>query len=143
MPIPSRKELEDIARRLDDLQERRRLALESTNVGYWDWDMETNDLWWSSNMFEIYDADEEHFNGKFSFFYGRLDTETAAYTTRTLKEAIENEKPFFAVFNVIGDNGDLRRMLSVGNIIKDKSDNPERMVGINVLVPDEINIRID
>lgn len=134
--------LKEISRELDAIAFRRRIILDTTNVGYWDWNMQTGKLWWSDHMFEVYGVNPSDFTGEVSFWYDQLDKDGYEQTKSDLEYAVKHNKTFISFFTVRDKNYLPRQVFSFGKVIKDKHDQPKRMVGVNILIPDNFEINI-
>ena len=58
-------EITNITEKLQKIEERRRLALEASYVGIWDWDIKNDILHWDKGMFDIYQISQQEFNGDY------------------------------------------------------------------------------
>lgn len=126
-----------LGRHLDVISSRRDIALDSALLGWWDWDIVTDSLWWSANMFRLYDVDPDMWpqNGRdgWSRFIIPEDREK---TVARLLDACENPSVIYnIVFRVCTPNKEIRIILATGRVMRDADGKAVRMVGINMLIP--------
>ncbi|MEM9216446.1 MAG: PAS domain S-box protein [Cyanobacteria bacterium P01_F01_bin.150] len=118
---------------LQKLSERWELAIESAQIGIWDWNGEDNRLSWDKQMFEIYGVRPEDFRGSYQDWQERVHPDDLVqYETgrevRTQKQA----KDYTQEFRVIRPDGTIRYVLSTAFIERDTQGQPIRMVGTNL-----------
>lgn len=134
--------LQTLTEELATLSRIRALALDAANVGFWDWNMETGELWWSERMFSLYGVNPSDFTHDISFWYDQLLKEGYERTITALKKSIENKTPFFNYFKIrAGRDFEERTIFAVANI-KEKKGKAYRMTGINILIPPNIEISV-
>lgn len=107
-------------------RERLRLqqALEVNGAGVWEWHPDTDELWWSKQMFALYAIKPELFGRSYSDFEAAIVPEDVERLRRATEEALSKGEGFCHVFTL--KNG--RRILSVGNMDREAG----IMRGINV-----------
>lgn len=128
--------LSAITKRLSEMEERRRLALQVSNTGIWDWNILNDTLVWDSGMLSIYDLTEQEFGGNYEAWSKRLHPEDLEQTEKALARCIANPAhPYFYRFRIM-KNGVWRMVSGFGNCIRDESGAAMRMVGINILEPE-------
>ncbi|MFW5697734.1 MAG: EAL domain-containing protein, partial [Fimbriimonadaceae bacterium] len=111
-------------------------ATGSAKIGVWEFDLNTQELNWSDQMFDIFDVDPNEFTGKLSDWAKTVHPEDASVTRAHLQECVEQGKPFQATFRVIRKDGEIRYITAVADLRKQGKDN-RRITGINYDVTDE------
>ena len=111
-------------------QERLSRSQAFANIGLWDWNLLTNDVYWSDWVPELLGVAESklsfNFNNLFSAVHplDRLRLEQSLERCAQGKEVCDNE------FRVQLPDGSLRWMLARANVIYDRKNRPTRMLGV-------------
>ena len=116
------------SRTIDD---RMRIAVESANIGIWDWDVVKNDLIWDNNMFTLFDVNPHEFNKAYAAWESAIyldDKERAAYEVEL---ALNDEKDFDTEFRIVKRDGSIAHIQGRAQVVRDEKGKPLRMVGIN------------
>ncbi len=107
------------------------LALDSSSMGFWDFNIKTGDLKWDDQMFGLYGVKKENFAGAYEAWSNGLHPEDKARSEQELNAAIEGTKEFDTSFRVIHPNGAVRHIRATGKVLKDETGTPDRMIGLN------------
>jgi PAS domain S-box-containing protein len=124
--------------RLRQSEERLALALDATNDGLWDWNLETGETYFSPRYATMlgYEPDELEFS--FATWESLLHPEDLQKTKRVVVEHIERGEPFTVEFRLKTKDGTWLWVLGRGKVMeRDASGRPTRMVGTHV----DINAR--
>ncbi len=129
----------DLKRKLDDLNEAKLsldLALESAQVGKWDWDMQTNKLilnktWYTKLGYEFNELPQN-----LETFKGRLHPEDVARVFEELEKHMRGESLFYECrYRMITKSGEIQWCLDRGCIIyRTTEGKPLTFTGVNVNV---------
>ncbi|AFZ59573.1 PAS domain S-box protein [Anabaena cylindrica FACHB-243] len=110
-------------------QERLTLALEAANMGIWDWEIQTNQTLWSSNMGPIYGLPSHTLCPSPENFLYLIYPEDRNNFTKAVKLAIEQKTEFVSEHRVIWSDGSLHWLSARGKVYYDENDQPARMLG--------------
>ena len=129
--------MERVARDLDAAQSRRSLALSSSTIGWWDWNVVDGSLWWSENMFSLCDVIQETWIPDLENGWARhVYAEDRERVMARLRAALEDPMiAYTAAFRIITRADETRVILASGVVARSPSGLPERMVGICHWVP--------
>ncbi|HEV8128297.1 MAG TPA: MASE1 domain-containing protein [Candidatus Eisenbacteria bacterium] len=122
-----------LARSESRLREAQRVA----RLGSWEWDIQTNALWWSDEMIEIYGIDRASFPGSFESFLERVHPEDRPYVRRVVEAAYGNRQPFSFEHRIVRPDGSVVSLLGHGRVEVDESGRPVRMVGTGQDITEE------
>ena len=118
---------------LQQLSERLELAIESAQIGIWDWHGDNNRLSWDERMFEIYGVHPEEFEGTCQDWENRVHPEDLAqYEAGKHIRTPNNVKDYSQEFRIIRSDGTIRYILATAFIERDTQGHPIRMVGTNL-----------
>ncbi|MDQ2051826.1 PAS domain S-box protein [Natronolimnohabitans sp. A-GB9] len=125
--ITDRKQRE---RSLQETKRRLELALEGTNTGIWELNVETNELDWNDTLQRIVGLEPGEFEGTYEDFIERVHPEDVPRIEAALERAIENDELYRDGFRLRHENGDWIWVGGRGRLVVDE-DGTRRMVGIN------------
>ena len=129
------QDIDDIKKerlRNEALNNRMRVAVESANIGIWDWNIESNHLIWDQNMFVILGVNAADFEGAYEAWEATIHPEDKERAALEVEHALEGKKEFDTEFRIIKQNGATAHIKGIGQVFRDKMGNPLRMVGINM-----------
>ena len=124
-------------RRADELQReaatRLRLATEASNTGLWDWDLRTNDVYFSPTWKrQLGYADDEIDNG-FDSWASRVHPDDVQRALATTDAYIKNPQPSYeSEFRLRHRDGSYRWILSKASLIHDAEGRPVRLLGSHI-----------
>jgi two-component system sensor histidine kinase/response regulator len=129
--ISFRKETQD-ALRIND--ERLQLALEATSDGLWDWNMKTNEIYFSSRYFTMLGYDPGEFKNEVAIFSDLIHKEDQSRMQNYISELVETRKGSIEMeMRLRRKDSSYAWILSRGKVFTlDEKGNPERLVGTNV-----------
>lgn len=116
---------------LQSLSLRLRLALESAQLGAWDWDVVGNVLVWDDQMYALYGIAREAFEGAYAAWLAGVHPEDRARCDEAIQAALRGEKPYDLEFRVCWPDGAIRWIKADGQVLRNAAGQAQRMVGIN------------
>lgn len=138
----------DTAARIADLEEQlalsRRLladAQQLARVGSWEWDLATNVVTWSDELFRIYGYEPGSIEVSYEAFLGRVHPEDRASVDERNRRCFETHEPFEDVKRITRPDATEFLMRTRGEMVKGDDGTPVRMIGICEDVTDEIHAR--
>ncbi|WP_020531671.1 PAS domain S-box protein [Flexithrix dorotheae] len=125
---------------LKENEERLRLAFESSNDGIWDWNLETDEVYYSKRWKSILGFEEDEVVHHIDGFNQLVHPEDKALTYERVNEFIEKKRDKYEVkFRMRHKNGEYRHILSKAIIIRNPdTDKAVRLVGIHEDVTERI-----
>jgi len=118
-------------RRLETVNTRLTLALESTNTGTFDWDMETGAVRWDETSERLFGFEPGSFPNSYEGWADRIHPDDLPTAERNIERAIETGDVYDVEFRVRRPDGEQRWIRSRGTVKYDDDGNPVRMVGIH------------
>jgi PAS domain S-box-containing protein len=106
------------------------LAQQSAGAGMWDWDLTTDKLEWSPELFRLFGLDAAKNEASFDLWRNTMHPEDAQLAENQVKQAIKNRMPLANEYRVVLPDGQIRWINALGNTIYDESGNPRSMSGI-------------
>ena len=99
------------------------------HIGSWDWDLKTNIIAWSDELFKISGFTPGTFDPSFNKFLEVVHPDDRAAIQLTVQKAIETKQDFFSTIRMVRPTGEVRYIASRGRSLLDSDKNPFRMVG--------------
>ncbi|WP_197168215.1 PAS domain-containing protein [Neorhodopirellula pilleata] len=129
--ITIQKQIEDELRLSE---ERLRLALRSAGGGVWDWDLRTDQAWWSPEMYSLWGIDPNEPMALANSLESIVDQDRD-YVRNTSKLAIDNKSDYHAEFRIDHPERGECWISSSGRTISDQ-DGAIRLIGISQDITD-------
>jgi diguanylate cyclase (GGDEF)-like protein/PAS domain S-box-containing protein len=126
--ISHRKETEEALRRSE---ERYALAAWASNEGLWDWDLLTEQVYYSPRWKSMLGFEESEMAGRPSEWIHRLHPDDHVHFEKTLRAHLEGDTPHFEVeYRIRHRDSTYRWMLCKGVAVQDENQQPLRIVGL-------------
>ncbi len=115
-----RKHAEELLR---GSEERYRLAMEATSDGIWDWDLLTDDVYYSPAYFHMLGYEPGDFPGRAGVWIDLIHPEDRRHVLDVNKACIKNQLPSFSVeFRMRSSDGSWRWILGRGKAVRRDAD---------------------
>ncbi|MCG8315335.1 MAG: response regulator [Pseudomonadales bacterium] len=111
--------------------ERLNLAIETGNLGIWDFQFDDNRLVWNEQMFNIYGLKKDKFQNRFEDWQRLIHPNDATNFEQDLKSAVKSGKVLDTTFKIIQPCGTIKVIKALANTIKVGPHNSKRLIGIN------------
>ncbi|MDP1784140.1 MAG: ABC transporter substrate binding protein [Sulfuricurvum sp.] len=99
------------------------------HLGNWEWDIQTNALWWSDEIYRIFGLTPQVFQPTSDGFFERVHPDDREVVETALKDALTNNTTYHVVHRILRLDGTVRHVLEEGEIQTDESGNPSKMSG--------------
>ncbi len=121
--LRQRTALSDVNIHLKDAQ---RLA----NLGSWSWEIPENKVVWSDQLCDIYGITRDRAPTKVEHFVDFLHPQDRDRVQASIGKALESGRDFGHDERILRPDGSVRHLRSVGEVIRDDSGAPLRMLGV-------------
>src|SRR5690606_32900514 len=119
------------AQELEDSQERLGLALNSVELGTWDWHIPSDTLYASARAAELQGITEGSFHGPFQEFFSCILPEDRSRMRQAYRELVEGQRRDYQVtYQARLQDGTVRHLESTARLYHDERGAPLRMAGI-------------
>jgi PAS domain S-box-containing protein len=116
--------------RLQLVQTRLDLAMKASALGIFDWDIHTNELFWTPETYYIHDTTPESFSPSYEGWRELLPTEDLRVIEQLLEKTFkEKERYYRSSYHVRTKGGEIRWIESLGEVIYDDNGRPVRLIG--------------
>jgi signal transduction histidine kinase len=106
----------DIGEALALSERRLRFAEKAGNVGLWDWNVLTNDSWWSSTLYRLIDHDPTDEETTFEKFMAHVHQDDVEWMTDELYAAVADKRGIDITFRIVRSSGEIRWLAAVGEV---------------------------
>jgi PAS domain S-box-containing protein len=125
--ITPRKQAGEALRRSEQsLAEAQRIA----HLGNWDWDIVTNELRWSDEVYRIFGLQPQEFGATYEAFLASVHPEDRNIVKKAVDESLADPHTRYSIeHRVIRQDGSERIVRERGEVIFDETGKPVRMIG--------------
>jgi len=122
----------DMQKKLEQIEERSRIAQKAARLGNWDWNIESGEVAWSENIEKLFGFAPGEFTGTYDAFLRVIPAEDRIKVKEEIRLSLEDSsRPYQTEHRIIRpDNGEIRWMQEHGAVYTDAQGKPVRMVGI-------------
>ena len=130
--------------RLQEIKEQYELAINGSNDGIWDWDLQTNELYLSRRWKEMLGFAEEELENTFQTFSSLLYDEDRERVTAFVQKYLSGEIHQYAIeFRMKHKDGGLRWIEAKGEALRNEEGIPYRMAGSHSDITERKNREIE
>ncbi|WP_235679147.1 EAL domain-containing protein [Aquibium microcysteis] len=135
-------ELSRREKQLSRLSRRLRLALDTSQVGVWEMEIDSKDLFWDDRMNELYGYPADGRLRDYTFWSRRIHPEDMARAEREFRIAMDETGRYHSEYRLLLPSGTVRHIRSIGTVYRDFGE-PARIVGVNWDVSADIALNED
>jgi len=121
--------IQDLRGELALSQERYDLTVRGMNIGIWDWNVATDELYWSDNLKEMIGISDSAFKPHFTEFSDRVHPDDKEPTHRKIMAHLEHRGLFDIELRLRQSNGEYLWMHTYGQAKWDEEGRPVRLAG--------------
>lgn len=122
-------ELEEAYKLLKESERGLAEAQRIAHIGSWDWNLLTGEVYWSDEMYHIYEHHPQGLNTSYDEFLNYVHPEDREYVENAVKKGLKGE-PLGIDYRIILNNGEERTVHAQSDIIFDEKNIPVRIKGI-------------
>jgi PAS domain S-box-containing protein len=123
---------------LRDSEKRFRMVIDATNDAIWDWELQTNKLFFSDRFYTMLGYKPNDFEANYEKWFSLMHPHDAGYIEVILKEYIQEQHSEFNIeYRMKAKDGLWRWIHARGKIVeRDEKNNPLRLVGTHMDITD-------
>ena len=128
----ARRRAEALAQGLRATEERLTLAQQASQIGAFDWNLETGVNTWSPELYDIYGIRPEEFGDTQGAWERYLHPDDRGEMVRAIEQSRTSGGAEDREFRIIRPNGEIRWLVGRWRWISDRSGQPARLTGVNI-----------
>jgi PAS domain S-box-containing protein len=109
-----------------ELKEAQKIA----KMGSWEWDVKTNKVKWSDEMYSIYEVSPDEFQPTYEGFLSKLHPDSFEEVKTKIEHAYSTKSPFDFYERILIPGGGSKVLRSKGGVKTDENGNVTKLVGI-------------
>ena len=124
--ITHRKKIEEeLEIKKQSLDEAQRIA----HLGNWDWNIVTNELYWSDEIYRIFGLTPQEFGATYEAFLDKVHPDDRPLVENSVDAALQEDKPYSIDHRIVLRDGSERIVHEQAEVIRDEMDQALRMAG--------------
>ena len=106
-----------------------REAQKIAKIGSWTWDVVSNDVVWSDEMYTIFGLDKATHDGKLDDIFQVIHPDDLDRVTQVSEQAAKEVRPISIEYRILTQDGTLKHVMGQGTTITDETGNPTHLFG--------------
>jgi len=124
---------------LEDSQERLNLALDSADLGTWDWHIPSNMLFGSARAAKLHGLADEPFHDDFRKFFSFVPLEDRQAMRKHFNDLVQGiTEDYQVTYRAVFANQEVHYLESTARLYRDAAGKPERMAGILINISERV-----
>ncbi|MBO3461382.1 PAS domain S-box protein [Aetokthonos hydrillicola Thurmond2011] len=111
-------------------EEQRRLVLDLTNTGLWDWDLTTGEITWNVNHYRLLGLIPNSVQPSYQIWRDRVDPQDIDQVEQAINYALANQTKYEIDYRVVHPDGSNHWVMVRGRGLYDESGQAVRMIGM-------------
>ncbi|MFC1717140.1 response regulator [Candidatus Poribacteria bacterium] len=99
------------------------------HMGFWDWNMVTNGLFWSDEIYRIFGLSPQEFGATYEAFMNSVHPDDREVVQKHVDMAVHLDMEYNIDHRIVLPNGEVRYVHEKGEVTRDHDNNPIRMFG--------------
>ena len=114
---------------LAESQARLAKAQEIAQLGNWEWDIASNELWWSDQIYDIFGTTPDEFDATYGAFVSFVHPDDRDAVASAIKQSLGSRVPFSIDHRIVRHDGSERVVHQSGEVVRDSKGKSIRMSG--------------
>jgi len=115
---------------IEQQRERLRRGQEYADLGTWDWNIETGELYWTEQISALFGYNKGELDTTYENFLNAVHPDDRDLVSNAVTACIETNKPYDIEHRVVWPNGTVRWLSERGAVTRDKQGNAVQMLGV-------------
>jgi PAS domain S-box-containing protein len=130
------QERQRVENALRQSEEQRRLTMDFTHIGSWNWNIVENTMEWNDNHARLLGLVPSEIESSYQTWRERVHPEDIERVEQAVAEALENRTDYEAEYRVMHPNGSIHWLVGRGRGIYNQTGQPVRMLGVILDISD-------
>ncbi len=114
---------------LAESEERFQMAVEAANIGIWDWNSETNEIYWSDTVCQIFGVAQGNAPKSFEDYRGLIHEDDRSTVVNAIRETFQKGSKYKVTHRIVRPDGSIRWVEGYGHISHSATGGLTRMAG--------------
>ncbi len=111
-------------------EKRYSFALQAARSGSWEWDIITNDLFWSEHVEPLFGFEKGRFSGTLEAFMDCILEQDRQKVSQAIEKALQGRSDYYIEHRIVWPDKTIHWVSETGTVEYDKTGRPVRMFGI-------------
>ena len=99
------------------------------HFGSWEWEIESNQLTWSDEIYKIFGLDAIQFGASYDRFVSSIHPDDRDAVVNAVNEAVVYDRPYNIEHRIVRPNGEVRFVQERGDVFRNDAGEAEYMIG--------------
>lgn len=114
-----------------------------SNMGNWIWDMRTNELIWSDQIYRIFGLEPGEIKPDYTAFLNFIHPDDVQKVSNAIQNSIDQKITYKVEHRIIRKDGEVRNVEEIGEIETDSAGNKLKMNGVVIDITQKVKTRED
>lgn len=119
------KQIQELGKIKERLSQAQRIA----RIGNWELDLTTNTLWWSDEIFRLFEIDQDKFGATYEGFLNAIHPKDRDEVNRAYTESLQTRTPYDIVHRLLMSDGRIKHVHERCESYFDEAGNPLKSIG--------------
>ena len=115
---------------LEESENRFKISQAFANIGTWDWNIKSGDLYWSDRISALFSGKEGTLETSYDNFLAAIHPEDRERVVSAINSCIENNDEYNIEHRVVWPDGSVHWLHESGDVIRDKDGSALNMLGV-------------
>lgn len=111
-------------------EERLERSQEFANIGTWDWNIETGDLYWSERIWPLFGYKQDSTATTYDNFLAAIHQEDREHVTNAINRCVEFGEDYEIEHRVVWPDGSIHWLHESGDVVRSANGKPLHMLGV-------------
>ena len=116
--------------RVKEAEERLRISQNYANIGTWDWNIRTGDLYWSQRIAPLFGYPEGKLETTYENFLNAVHPDDRQAVIDAVQACVEDGVKYGLVHRCVWPDGTVRWLQETGDVVRDRDGKPWHMLGV-------------
>lgn len=126
---------QSLARWMSEFQQERsrdrlRRAQSFANIGTWEWNLDTDELYWTERVPMLFGYPEGDLETSFENFIGAVHPDDRDSVEKAIQSSIQHDEPYRTEHRIIWPDGAIRWLLETGAVVRGTDGSAKQMLGV-------------
>lgn len=140
------RSMEDLTKEIEEKnisEKRLQLAIQSANLGIWEWALDTDELIWNDQMYKMYGIDPSYVKISYDLWSQGILPEDHKRIDEEVIAALKGDKEFNSEFKVRHPDGAVRIIRSHARTLRNSVGRAIRMIGVNYDITEQKKVEAE